>query len=191
MDVTDEDSVFAAVDGFRADFGTLDRVVINAGIGKGAPLGTGRQQANRETAMTNFVGALTQAEAAMAVFRAQGAGHLVMISSMSAMRGLPRSMTTYAATKAGVAHLAEGLRNELHGTPIKVSVIYPGWIESEMNAGSPGADDGLHREGRRRHRARHREGEVLGLRPAPALGPHVRGDAARPAPPLPAAALTR
>ncbi len=136
MDVTDEDSVFAAVDGFRADFGTLDRVVINAGIGKGAPLGTGRQQANRETAMTNFVGALTQAEAAMAVFRAQGAGHLVMISSMSAMRGLPRSMTTYAATKAGVAHLAEGLRNELHGTPIKVSVIYPGWIESEMNAGS-------------------------------------------------------
>ena len=136
MDVTDEDSVFAAVDGFHADFGTIERVVINAGVGKGAPLGTGGHRANRETALTNFVGALTQAEAAMAVFREQGAGHLVMISSMSAMRGLPRSMTTYAATKAGVAHLAEGLRNELHGTAIKVSVIYPGWIESEMNAGS-------------------------------------------------------
>ena len=46
----------------------------------------------------------------MEIFRAQDAGHLVMISSMSAMRGLPKSMTTYAATKAGVAHLAEGLR---------------------------------------------------------------------------------
>jgi short-subunit dehydrogenase len=69
----------------------------------------------------------------MEIFRAQDAGHLVMISSMSAMRGLPKTMTTYAATKAGVAHLAEGLRNELYGKPIKVSVIYPGYIASEMN----------------------------------------------------------
>ena len=41
--------------------------------------------------MTNFVGALAQTEAAAAIFRAQGAGHLVMISSMSAMRGLPKA----------------------------------------------------------------------------------------------------
>jgi len=46
---------------------------------------------------------------------------------------MPKSMTTYAATKAGVAHLAEGLRTELHGKPIKVTVLYPGYIESEMN----------------------------------------------------------
>ena len=90
MDVTDEDSVFAAVDGFRADFGTLDRVVINAGIGKGAPLGTGRQQANRETAMTNFVGALTQAEAAMAVFRAQGAAMVLFHHAVWFATGHPR-----------------------------------------------------------------------------------------------------
>ena len=42
-------------------------------------------------------------------------------------------MTTYAATKAGVAHLAEGLRHELYGTDIKVTVLYPGYIASEMN----------------------------------------------------------
>ena len=42
-------------------------------------------------------------------------------------------MTTYAATKAGVAHIAEGLRNELYGKPIKVTVLYPGYIASEMN----------------------------------------------------------
>jgi short-subunit dehydrogenase len=51
------------------------------------------------------------------------------------MRGMPKALTTYAATKAGVAHLAEGLRMELHGKPIKVSVIYPGYIASEMNEG--------------------------------------------------------
>ena len=87
--------------------------------------------------MTNFLGALVQCDAAMEIFRAQERGHLVMVSSMSAMRGLPKTMTTYAATKAGVAHLAEGLRNELYGTElgqrIKVTVLYPGYIASEMN----------------------------------------------------------
>ena len=58
-----------------------------------------------------------------------------MVSSMSAMRGMPKSMTTYAATKAGVAHLAEGLRTSCTAQPIKVSVIYPGYIASEMNDG--------------------------------------------------------
>lgn len=135
LDVTDDDAVFEVFRAFRDDFGTLDRIIVNAGIGKGAALGTGQYAVNRETAMTNFVAALAQTEAAMEIFRAQNAGHLVMISSVSAMRGLPKSMATYAATKAGVAHLVEGLRNELYGTPIAVTVIYPGYIASEMNAG--------------------------------------------------------
>jgi len=135
LDVADDDQVFEVFRAFQQDFGTVDRVIVNAGIGKGAPLGTGGYDANRETAMTNFVAALAQCEAAMEIFRAQDSGHLVVISSMAAMRGMPKAMTTYGATKAGVAHLAEGLRNELHGKPIKVSVIYPGYIASEMNSG--------------------------------------------------------
>jgi short-subunit dehydrogenase len=138
LDVNDHDQVFDVFRAFASGFGTIDRVVINAGLGKGAPLGTGRFDVNRETAMTNFVGALAQTEAAMEVFRAQGSGHVVMISSMSAMRGMPKELATYAATKAGVAHLAEGLRMELHGKPFKVSVIYPGYIASEMNEGVAG-----------------------------------------------------
>ena len=133
LDVTDDDAVFSVFGAFREDFGRIDRVIVNAGLGKGAPLGTGRYDANRQTAMTNFVGALAQAEAAMEIFRAQNSGHLVMVSSMSALRGMPKSMTTYAATKAGVAQLAEGLQNELLGKPINVSVVYPGYIRSEMN----------------------------------------------------------
>ena len=133
LDVNDHDRVFEVFRDFAATLGHLDRIVINAGLGKGAPLGTGGFAANKETAETNFIGALAQAEAAMEIFRAQNAGHLVMVSSMSAMRGMPKQMTTYAATKAGVAHLAEGLRTELYGKPIKVTVIYPGYIASEMN----------------------------------------------------------
>jgi short-subunit dehydrogenase len=133
LDVNDHDAVFEVFRAFRAELGRIDRVVVNAGLGKGAPLGTGRFDANRDTAMTNFVGALAQTEAAVEIFRDQGFGHLVMISSVSATRGMPKAITTYAATKAGVAHLAEGVRADLYGTPVKVSVIYPGYIRSEMN----------------------------------------------------------
>ena len=133
LDVTNDDQVFEVFRAFQADFGTIEKIVINAGLGKGAPIGTGKYYANRETAMTNFVAALCQSEAAMEIFREQNAGHFVMISSLSAVRGMPKTLTTYAATKAGVAHLAEGLRAELYGKPIKVTVLYPGYIASEMN----------------------------------------------------------
>jgi len=139
LDVNDDDAVFAVFKEFAADFGTIDRVIINAGLGKGAPLGTGRYDANKATAMTNFVAALAQTEAAMEILRAQASagirGHLVMISSASAMRGMRKTITTYAATKAGVAALAEGLLNEnVKAKGIDVSIIYPGYIASEMNA---------------------------------------------------------
>ena len=97
LDVTDDAAVFEVVHAFARDFDGLDRVVVNAGLGKGAPVGTGRFDANRETAYTNVIGALAQTEAAMEVFRAQKRGHLVLISSMSAMRGLPKTVTGYAA----------------------------------------------------------------------------------------------
>lgn len=133
LDVTDHDAVFRVFGEFRADLGSLDRVIVNAGLGKGQPIGTGGFQANKQTAETNFVAALAQCEAAMEVFREQNAGHLVMISSMSAMRGFPKNLTTYAATKAGVSALAEGIRAEMVGKPIKVTTVHPGYIRSEMN----------------------------------------------------------
>jgi len=133
LDVNDDAQVFEVFRAFRDDFGRLDRVIVNAGLGKGAPLGTGHHEANRETAMTNFVAAIAQAEAAMEIFRAQDAGHLVLVSSMSAMRGMPKSMTVYAATKAALSHLGEGLQYELLGKPIKVTVLHCGYIASEMN----------------------------------------------------------
>jgi hypothetical protein len=51
------------------------------------------------------------------------------------MRGLPRHLTTYGATKAGLAHLAEGIRADMLLTklPINVSTIYPGYIRTEIN----------------------------------------------------------
>jgi short-subunit dehydrogenase len=138
LDVNDHDQVFAVFKQSITDLGGLDRVIVNAGLGKGGRIGTGKFYANKQTAETNFVAALAQCEAAMEHFYERKAGHLVMISSMSAMRGMPSSMTTYAATKAGVAALAEGIRSDLigrKGHDIKVTTLYPGYIASEMNEG--------------------------------------------------------
>lgn len=136
LDVNDSDAVFAVFERAAAELGHLDRVVVNAGLGKGARIGSGRFEANRQTAMTNFVAVLAQCEAAMQHFYARGSGHLVVISSITAKRGMPGAITTYAATKAAVASLAEGIRADLMRKPhpdIKVTTLMPGYIASEMN----------------------------------------------------------
>ena len=134
LDVNNHEQVFEVFHAFKADLGTIDRIIVNAGMGKGASLGTGYFHANLQTAQTNFVAALAQCEAALEIFRAQNAGHLVTISSVAAMRGMPRAQTTYAATKAGLSALTEGIRADLLNSPIKVSTMYPGYIRSEINA---------------------------------------------------------
>ncbi|WP_328392586.1 SDR family oxidoreductase [Nocardia sp. NBC_00416] len=132
LDVTDFDAVPRVFDELAADLGRLDRVIVNAGLGKGVPFGKGGDRPNRQTAVTNFVGAMAQMEAAMKIFRAQGGGHLVVISSISAVRGMPKTMTSYAASKAGVAAMAEGIAAE-RVPGVDVSIIFPGYIASEMN----------------------------------------------------------
>jgi short-subunit dehydrogenase len=138
LDVNDHDQVFAVFKQAIGELGGLDRVIVNAGLGKGGRIGTGKFHANKQTAETNFVAALAQCEAAMEHFYERQSGHLVLMSSMSAMRGMPSSMTTYAATKAGLAHLAEGIRSDLinrKGHDIAVTTLFPGYIASEMNEG--------------------------------------------------------
>jgi len=133
LDVDDHDQVFAVFKTFADEMGQIDRVIVNAGMGKGASVGTGYFYANKQTAITNFVSALAQCEAAMQLFRAQNSGHLVTISSVSAVRGARRAMTVYAATKAALSSLTEGIRIDVMHTPIKVTTIHPGFIRSEIN----------------------------------------------------------
>ncbi|WP_180058501.1 SDR family oxidoreductase [Acinetobacter sp. YH12227] len=136
LDVTNYEQVFEVFRAFKDDFGTLDRVIVNAGVGEGRRIGKGNFEINRSTVETNFISALAQCEAAVEIFRAQNSGHLVVISSMSAMRGMPKHLTAYGASKAGVAALAEGIRAELIDTPIKVTTIFPGYIRTEINEGA-------------------------------------------------------
>ncbi|OYU44997.1 MAG: short chain dehydrogenase [Burkholderiales bacterium PBB4] len=121
LDVSHHADVSTVFKAFNQEIGKIDRIIVNAGIGKGQPFGTGRFDANLACAQTNFIGALAQCDAAMEIFRTQKYGHLVTVSSMAAFRGQPRSAVTYAATKAALSSMSEGLRLECRGTRIRVT----------------------------------------------------------------------
>lgn len=134
LDVTDHDRVFEVFDEFAAEWGHVDRIIVNAGIGAGKALGAGGFKQNLATIETNLVAGLAQIEAAMELFRRQESGHLVVMSSVSAFRGMRRSMTAYAASKAALAMLAEGLRAELaRHSDIQITTLFPGYIRTELN----------------------------------------------------------
>ena len=136
LDVNDHDRVPVVFNALSDQLGGLDRVIVNAGVGKGAPLGSGKTWANKVTIETNLVSALVQIEAALEIFKQQGSGHLVLISSVLGNKGVAGVKAAYAASKAGLSSLGESLRAEYASGPIAVTVVEPGYIESEMTAKS-------------------------------------------------------
>ena len=136
LDVNDHDQVPKVFAELSEELGGIDCVIVNAGIGKGYPLGGGKMWANKATLETNLVAALVQIETAMEMFKAAGKGHLVLVSSVLGNVGVPGHKAAYAASKAGVTSLGESLRAEYPSGPIKITVLEPGYIESEMTAKS-------------------------------------------------------
>lgn len=136
LDVNDHEQVPKVFAALSDQLGGIDRVIVNAGIGKGARLGSGKIWANKATLETNLVAALVQIETALEMFAESGSGHLVLISSVLGNKGVPGVKAAYCASKAGMRSLGESLRAEYRGGPIKVSLIEPGYIESEMTAKS-------------------------------------------------------
>jgi short-subunit dehydrogenase len=136
LDVNDQEQVPKVFAALSDELGGIDRVIVNAGIGKGASLGSGKLWANKATIETNLVAALVQVETALQMFTKAGSGHLVLISSVLGNKGVPGVKAAYAASKAGVSSLGESLRAEYASGPITVTILEPGYIESEMTAKS-------------------------------------------------------
>ena len=143
LDVDDHEAVAEVVPRLAAELGGIDRFVANAGIGKGTPVGSGRPGPNRRVLVTNVLGTHACCEAAVELFRAQGSGHLVVLSSVSGVRGMSGTRTAYATSKAADAVLAEGIRAELLGDRatrrIRVTTVHPGYIETDINTGRRGS----------------------------------------------------
>ncbi len=136
MDVTDEASIIAAYDAAEAHFGTVDTVIANAGV---VMAGRSIDQSLAEIASvvnTNFTGLyLTAREGARrmitAGFKAHGRGRVVLIGSITAeMTG--QGDSSYAASKAAVAHLGRQFAREWVRAGINVNTIQPGYIQTEI-----------------------------------------------------------
>lgn len=135
LDVTDEPSVARVFAEARAVMGSLDIVVANAGIGHHGYIGKLPFAKVRETINTNVTGFMATVEAAMHHFREQGHGHLVGISSVAAFRGMPAG-GVYGASKAAVTTYLESLRAETHTSPIRITTLSPGFIDTPLNRGA-------------------------------------------------------
>jgi NADP-dependent 3-hydroxy acid dehydrogenase YdfG len=123
-DVTKEDDMRVLVARAVAAFGRLDVMICNAGVGYYGPLDETPPEVLRRLMDVNVLGTLYAAQAAMAVFRRQGAGHVIAVSSIAGRRGIGGS-SVYSATKAAQIGFIEGLRAEFVGSGFKASVVYP------------------------------------------------------------------
>jgi short-subunit dehydrogenase len=133
LDVSRCDDVFAII---ANQVGAIDIVVANAGIGSLGRVGHGDFADQRRVIETNVIGAMATCDAAIRLFKQQGRGHLVVISSVAAFRGLPRT-SAYGASKAAIATYAESVRAETYGSGIQVTTIFPGYIDTPINRHNP------------------------------------------------------
>jgi NAD(P)-dependent dehydrogenase (short-subunit alcohol dehydrogenase family) len=130
-DVTRESDV----DGFVAQaverFKRLDVMMCNAGFGFAGAIDDTPPEEMRKLMDVNYTGTYLAARAALRVFRRQGYGHLIIVSSIVGKRGVPY-MGAYSATKFAQVGLAECLRAEVAGSLIRVSVVYPISTDTEF-----------------------------------------------------------
>lgn len=133
-DVQSEESIRAAADKLRADLGPIDVLIANAGIGPSRDAANFNAGEVADVMSVNVVGASNSVGAVIPEMLARGSGHLVVISSLSAYRGLPKS-AAYCASKAAVSAFFESLRLDLEPRGIAVTIIHPGFIKTDLTAG--------------------------------------------------------
>lgn len=133
VDVADEQSAAAFVSGAEEALGDLEAVVLNAGITRdGLAL---RMSAEDWGAVlrTNLDGAFFTARAAMRGMLKRRAGAIVAVSSVVGLGG-NAGQANYAAAKAGMIGMAKSLAKECGARGVRVNVVAPGYIETDMTA---------------------------------------------------------
>lgn len=134
-DVTDPDGLRNAAEDLRSEFGRIDVLIANAGIG-----GNNRETREIEASAVakvieiNLVGAVNAVSAVLPEMLESGEGHLVAISSLAGFRGLPKS-AAYSASKAGMTAFFDSLRVDFKPRGVDVSVIQPGFIRTPLTSG--------------------------------------------------------
>jgi len=118
-------------------WGAAHVVVPAAGVAVIAPLEETDPRAFRDVLQTNLDGVFLLLRALLPAMRRRGSGHLFPLLSMAATRGFP-GWSAYGASKWGLRGLIASLREELTGSGVRVTAIYPGASDTEIWSSLPG-----------------------------------------------------
>jgi NAD(P)-dependent dehydrogenase (short-subunit alcohol dehydrogenase family) len=133
MDVDDDESVIEGVNTVLASAGRIDAVVNNAGFAlMGAVEDTSIEEAKSQLE-TNFFGVLRVCRSVLPAMRSQGGGHIINVSSLAGILGLPFS-GLYSASKFALEGMTESLRLETRRFGIKVVLVEPGDFNTAITA---------------------------------------------------------
>jgi len=145
VDITDRDAVSALPEQIIAQHGAIDGIINNAGIIQPFVRINDLEYAAIERVMTiNFYGTLHVTKAFLPYLLERPEAHLANISSMGGFLPVP-GQTIYGASKAAVKLLTEGLYAELLDTDVKVTVVFPGAVGTNIAANS-GVAQGMNPE---------------------------------------------
>ncbi len=118
----------------RNEFGKIDILIANAGIGGNAKNAKELRPGDfRRVIDTNLIGAVNAVSAVLPQMLERGSGQLVAISSLAGFRGLPES-AAYCASKAGMTALFESVRLDIKGKGVDVTIIQPGFIKTPLTS---------------------------------------------------------
>jgi NADP-dependent 3-hydroxy acid dehydrogenase YdfG len=130
-DVTDEDQARGVVERTKEELGRVDVLVNNAGVMLLGPIEGADTEDWRRMVSVNLLGLFYCTHAALPIMREQGSGDIVNVSSVAGRRATSFS-GVYNATKFGVVGFSEALRQETVGSGIRVIVIEPGAVKTEL-----------------------------------------------------------
>jgi NADP-dependent 3-hydroxy acid dehydrogenase YdfG len=131
-DVTDPAACEALVSRAVGDFGSLDILVANAGLGLYGSIAEGEPEDWRRMFEVNVLGVLYVTRAAVRHILGRGSGDVIFVSSLAGRRVPRADGTVYAATKHALTAIAEGLRMEVHTEGIRVVTVEPGLVRTEF-----------------------------------------------------------
>jgi NADP-dependent 3-hydroxy acid dehydrogenase YdfG len=130
-DVADEDDVAAMVETTRSRLGQIDVLVNSAGVLRSAPVADADRADLRRQIQVNLLGAMNATHAALPGMLASDGGHVVVVSSMNARRPA-EGASAYTASKFGVNGFSRSLRKEMADEDVRVTIVMPGPVETEM-----------------------------------------------------------
>ncbi|MGC1869990.1 MAG: SDR family NAD(P)-dependent oxidoreductase [Acidobacteriaceae bacterium] len=133
LDVRDKKQVQTVVDGLPSSWQAIDILINNAGLSRGLEkVYDGKIDDWEEMIDTNVKGLLYVTRAVVRGMVQRGAGHVVNLGSTAGHMTYP-SGAVYCATKAAENRITEGLREDLLGTPVRVTTVDPGMVETEFS----------------------------------------------------------